>query len=515
MTLLQALILGIVQGLTEFLPVSSSAHLVLVPHLLGWNLAKEFVFPFDVLVQLGTLVAVIYYFRKDLIEIITAVLRGIRNRKLFEETPARIGWLAILATIPAGIFGLLIKDKVEAAFSSPTATSVFLFVTAGLLLAAEFLGKRTRDLEKLTWLEALWIGAFQALSVFPGISRSGSTIAGGMTRNLDRKPAGQFSFILAIPIFLAAGFLGIRDLLAIDNLSIFLPALMVGFISAGIVGYFAIRWFLGYIATHSLLPFAGYCVMLGAGTLAFTLLNLGVPSVATQPVSQAKSVAVSADTISKVAFESNLEWLLPAMVNCRENQKGLNILFSQEAFKAGTPAKANIALVYGEFHGLGSEVFQIGNDLLIPVVHKDSPLLDLSTALSEGLFTGQIPTWEKATEACPECFFIAGMTGDVNLYSFTPGSALYKATSISFANSKPLSSSARLAPNALAVREALRLDTQGIAILPRSWVDSTVKKVDFGIEGSDMPSIPVLAYVNGTLNDSLKSWLACVQISFK
>ena len=224
MTLLQALILGIVQGLTEFLPISSSAHLVLVPHLLGWNLAEEFVFPFDVLVQLGTLVAVIVYFRKDLVEIITAVFRGIRNRKPFEETPARIGWLAVLATIPAGILGLLFKDRVESAFNSPIATSVFLLVTAGLLLAAEFIGKRTKDLEKLTWLDALWVGVFQAISIFPGVSRSGSTIAGGMTRNLDRKSAGQFSFIMAIPVFLAAGLLGFKDLLAIKTfLLTFLP----------------------------------------------------------------------------------------------------------------------------------------------------------------------------------------------------------------------------------------------------------------------------------------------------
>ena len=223
MTLLQALILGIVQGLTEFLPVSSSAHLVLVPHLLGWNLASEFVFLFDVLVQLGTLVAVIFYFRKDLAEIFSAVFRGIRSGKFFDETPARIGWLALLATIPAGIIGLFLKDKVEAAFSSPTATSAFLLVTAGLLLMGEFIGKRNKGLEKLTWLDALSVGFFQALSIFPGISRSGSTISGGMAIDLDRKSAGQFSFILAIPIFLAAGILGIKDFLALNYLSSFLP----------------------------------------------------------------------------------------------------------------------------------------------------------------------------------------------------------------------------------------------------------------------------------------------------
>ncbi|MDP2966128.1 MAG: undecaprenyl-diphosphatase UppP [Pelolinea sp.] len=515
MTLLQALILGIVQGLTEFLPVSSSAHLVLVPHLLGWNLAEEFVFPFDVLVQLGTLVAVIYFFRNDLKEIITAVFRGIRDRKPFEETPARIGWLALLATIPAGIFGLLIKDKVEAAFNNPTATSVFLFVTAGLLLAAEFLGKRTKDLEKLTWLDALWIGAFQALAVFPGISRSGSTIAGGMTRNLERKPAGQFSFILAIPIFLAAGLLGIKDLLAINNLSAYLPSLLIGFFAAGIVGYFAIRWLLGYIANHSLLPFAGYCVMLGAGTLAFTLLNPGVPTAAVQPASQSKNVTMSSDTIYQVALEPDLEWLLPAMANCQKSQKGLKILFSQEAFETGMPSKADIALTYGEIPGLGTEVFQVGSETLIPAVNPGNPLQTLSANLSEGLFTGQIRSWDIAVEACPECFSAAGMTGEVNLYIFTPGSVFYEGSQASFTTGKLLSSTARLTPNSKTVRQALSQDLQALAALPKSWVDTSTKTVAFEFAGSDPSSIPILAYTNSTLNTALKSWLACVQNSLK
>jgi len=519
MTLLQALILGIVQGLTEFLPVSSSAHLVLVPHLLGWNLTEEFVFPFDVLVQLGTLAAVIVYFRKDLAEIFTAVIRGLRDRKPFKEIPARIGWLAVLATIPAGIVGLLFKDKVESAFNSPVATSIFLLVTAALLLAAEFIGKRKKDLEKLTWQDALWVGIFQAISIFPGVSRSGSTIAGGMTRNLDRKSAGQFSFIMAIPIFLAAGFLGFKDLLAIPNLSTYLPALILGFFAAGIVGFFAIRWLLSYISTHSLLPFAGYCLMLGAGTLAFTLLNPTIPEAAVQPVIQPSvqpvTVPDNVSSIYKVAFVSDLEWLLPSMVACQNAQEGLNILLSQEALEAGKPTKAAIALAYGEIEGIGTQIFQLGNEELVPSVHKDSPLTLLSAELSEAVLSGQIKTWEGATEFCPECFFISGMKGDINLYTYTPGTPLYEATSLLFANSKPLSSAARLAPNSAAIREALGLDLQGLSIMPRSWLDSTYITIDYETRDSVLPSIPVLAYTNDTLAEPLKAWLDCVQNSIK
>ncbi len=519
MTLLQALILGIVQGLTEFLPVSSSAHLVLVPHLLGWDLAREFVFPFDVLVQLGTLAAVIVYFRKDLAEIAAAVIRGLRDRKPFREIPARIGWLAILATIPAGIFGLLFKDKVETAFNSPVATSLFLLVTAVLLLGAEFIGKRRKELEKLTWLDALWIGIFQALSIFPGISRSGSTIAGGMTRDLDRKSSGQFSFIMAIPIFLAAGLLGFKDLLAISNLSVYLPTLLLGFFAAGIVGFFAIRWLLDYIATHSLLPFAGYCLILGAGTLAFTLLNPSLPEVAVpsvdQPSVQPVTVPDNVRSIQKVAFVSDLEWLLPSMVDCQNAQEGLDILLSQEALQAGIPTKAAIALTYGEIEGIGTEAFQIGSDLLVPSVHKDSPLTFFSVELADAILSGQIKTWEAATAFCPECFFISGMKGDINLYTYSPGTPLYEAISALYANSKSFSSSARVAPNSAAIREALWVDLQGLSIMPKSWKDQSFINIDYETKDEVVPSIPILAYTHDPLPENLEAWLVCVQNSIK
>src|SRR5512133_3470377 len=143
MTLLQSLILGIIQGLTEFLPISSSAHLVLIPHLLGWQIPEAQVFPFDVLVQIGTLVAVILYFWTDLWVIIRGFIKALVDRKPFEGEPARFGWYLLLATIPAGIAGILIKDQVEAAFNSPTSTALFLFVTAALLILAELIGKRT------------------------------------------------------------------------------------------------------------------------------------------------------------------------------------------------------------------------------------------------------------------------------------------------------------------------------------------------------------------------------------
>ncbi len=272
MTLIQALILGIVQGLTEFLPVSSSAHLVLVPFLLNWKLDPTQAFVFDVLVQLGTLVAVIAYFWKDLLAVLKAWTAGIRSRQPFAEAESRLGWFVILATIPAGLTGLLLKDKVEAAFSNPMLTALMLFITAILLTLSEVLSKKTRETSELTWLDSLIIGAFQAVSIFPGISRSGATISGGLFRGLKRQDAARFSFLLAIPIMTAAGVLALKDLLAVPGLASFLPVVLIGFVASGLIGYFVIRWFLNFLKTKSLLPFALYCALLAVAVL----LILGV-----------------------------------------------------------------------------------------------------------------------------------------------------------------------------------------------------------------------------------------------
>jgi len=267
MTVIQALILGIVQGLTEFLPVSSSAHLVLVPFLLNWKLDPTQAFVFDVLVQLGTLAAVIAYFWKDLLAILKAWAAGIRARQPFAEADSRLGWLVILATIPAGLAGLLLKDKVEAAFSDPMLTSVMLFITAVLLTLSEVFSKKTRETAQLSWLDSFIIGVFQAVAIFPGISRSGATISGALFRGLKRQDAARFSFLLAIPIMTAAGVLALKDLLAVPGLAAFLPVVLLGGIVAGLVGYFVIRWFLTFLKTRNMLPFALYCALVAVAVL--------------------------------------------------------------------------------------------------------------------------------------------------------------------------------------------------------------------------------------------------------
>ncbi|HNT53635.1 MAG TPA: undecaprenyl-diphosphatase UppP [Anaerolineaceae bacterium] len=267
MTILQAIVLGIVQGLTEFLPVSSSAHLVLVPDLLNWQIPPAQIFPFDVLVQLGTVVAVMAFFWQDLWAIIRAWVSGLMKRQPFAEPQSRLGWYLISATIPAGLAGVLFKDQVEQVFHSPTATALFLLVTAALLALAEWLGKRNRSLEVMNWKDALTMGLMQVLSLLPGVSRSGSTISGGMFRGLDRAAAARFSFLMSVPVMLGAGLVGGRDLLSVPDLGTFLPVMIIGFVTAAVVGYFSIAWLLRFLTRRSFYSFAIYCVAFAALSL--------------------------------------------------------------------------------------------------------------------------------------------------------------------------------------------------------------------------------------------------------
>jgi len=262
LTILQAIVLGIIQGLTEFLPISSSAHLVIAPYLLGWELPADQVFVFDVLVQMGTLLAVIVYFWKDLINIMRAVIEGIVVRKPFEESSARLGWLIALATIPASLLGLALKPQVEAVFHSPSQTALCLLVTATILALAERYSQKTRHLVKITWVDALWIGLAQAVAIFPGISRSGATISAGMARQFDRRNAGRFSFLMSIPVMLAAGGLSLVDLVAIPGLLAFMPVMAAGFAAAAVVGYFSIPWLLDFISRRPLYIFTAYCAVI-------------------------------------------------------------------------------------------------------------------------------------------------------------------------------------------------------------------------------------------------------------
>lgn len=260
MTFINAFILGIIQGLTEFIPVSSTAHLLIAEHFMGLDPNNAALFSFSVLIQLGTLISVFIFYWKDLLGLVKAFFA-----KPFSTAENKLAWYIIIATIPALIFGYLLKDAVEALFQNPLLeATIRLFTAAVLLTLAEWLTKKNRTLESMTWLDALFIGVVQVLAIFPGASRSGTTISGGMFRGFDRPTAARFAFLMSVPVMLAAGSYEMLDVIQMPNLGEFLPLLAVGFVVAALVGWFAIKWLIDYLSKHSLYVFAIYCAVVGA-----------------------------------------------------------------------------------------------------------------------------------------------------------------------------------------------------------------------------------------------------------
>jgi undecaprenyl-diphosphatase len=279
MTFFQSFLLGIIQGLTEFIPVSSTAHLLIGQKILGIP-DNDAMFSFLVLVQLGTLVSLVFFFWKDLWKILKSTLASIPaffkskpGTKFVREPDARLGWYIVIASIPALVIGYLLKSAVEALFKTPLLeAAIRLLITAVVLYFVEMFGRRSRALDQMNWLDALVIGLAQVIAVFPGASRSGTTMGAGMARGLDRPSAARFAFLMSVPVLLAAGGYQSLDLLKLQGLSSFLPVLAVGFITAALVGWIAIRWLLAYLRSHSLNLFAAYCGIIGLTCLVFAIL---------------------------------------------------------------------------------------------------------------------------------------------------------------------------------------------------------------------------------------------------
>lgn len=270
MSVLEAIILGIIQGATEFLPVSSSGHLVLFPAIFGLTQPSLNIIA---VAHLGTLVAVLIYFRFELWAIVTAVLAGLWRRSPLDTLDARLGWYIAIGSIPAATAGLLLEDVFDEIFGNPTAAAFFLLVTALLLVLGERMLTGVKSLSTMTWPDAIIIGFFQMLALFPGISRSGSTITGGLWRGLNRETAARYSFLLGVPAILGAGLLSIIDLAQSGTLSLEWPVLLAAFLSAAIVGYACIYFLLAWLRSHSLYIFAAYCAALGGGYLLWTYLS--------------------------------------------------------------------------------------------------------------------------------------------------------------------------------------------------------------------------------------------------
>lgn len=264
MPIIQAFLLGIIEGLTEFIPVSSTAQL-----LVGQSLLRippgEAVTAFLVTVQLGPLLALIVFFWKDLWSLVRAFFT-----RPFSTVENRLAWYIIIASIPALLIGFLLKDLVQILFNRPLLeAAIRMFAAAILMTLAEVFGRRTRALDNMNWLDALIIGLLQVLAVFPGASRSGTTISGGMLRNFDRRSAARFAFLMSVPVMLAAGGYETLKVLKMPGLGGLLPGFGVGFIVAAFVGWLSIRWLLGYLNKHSLYVFVIYCAIVGTLCLVF------------------------------------------------------------------------------------------------------------------------------------------------------------------------------------------------------------------------------------------------------
>jgi undecaprenyl-diphosphatase len=272
MTFFQAVVLGVIQGLTEFIPVSSTAHLLIGQALLGIP-AGDRIFSFNVIIQMGTVLAMLLFFWKDLFAIVQAFFLGIRHKKPFATHDSLLGWLVIVATIPALIVGFLLKDVVDNMFNSPILVAGLRLLTSAMLLAiVENIGRRERKLESASWMDAIVVGLFQILAIFPGASRSGSTIAGGLLRGFDRPSSARFAFLMSAPILTAAGAYESLQVILMPGTTKFLPYLAVGFITAGVVGWLSIRWLMHFLQTHSLYIFALYCAVIGLICVIISLL---------------------------------------------------------------------------------------------------------------------------------------------------------------------------------------------------------------------------------------------------
>jgi undecaprenyl-diphosphatase len=272
----QAIILGLLQGVTELFPISSLGHSVILPSLFGWDIHQNdpYFLSFLVATHLATAIVLFIFFWRDWVRILKGLGRSLRDREI-ADPDAKLGWLLVVGTIPAGILGLLLEKPLRNVFASPESAAIFLFVNGWLLYGAERLRRRDPDerevepdedrriAERVQWRQAAGVGGAQALALIPGISRSGVTMGGGLLVGLNNRDAARFGFLLATPIIFAAAALKLPDLLGKDGAGVRGPA-FVAALCAAASAYLSIRFLMRYFETNRLTPFAIYCWIVGA-----------------------------------------------------------------------------------------------------------------------------------------------------------------------------------------------------------------------------------------------------------
>jgi undecaprenyl-diphosphatase len=278
----RAIVLGLLQGVSELFPVSSLGHSVILPRLLGWNIHQndKYFLTFLVATHLATAIVLLGFFWRDWVRIVKGIGRSLRDRGIDPaDADAKLGWLLVVGTIPAGILGLTLEHKLRSIFASPTSASVFLTLNGLLLFGAEALRRRapqtesdddTRIARTVSWRDSVLVGAAQALALIPGFSRSGAAMGGGLLVGLSHKDAARFAFLLATPIIGAAALLKIPELLGPDGNGVRGQA-FVAALCAAVTAYLAVRFLMRYLETNTLTPFAIYCLLAGIGASAYFL----------------------------------------------------------------------------------------------------------------------------------------------------------------------------------------------------------------------------------------------------
>ena len=281
----QSIVLGTLQGVSELFPISSLGHSVVLPHMLGWDIHQndEYFLSFLVATHLATALVLFGFFWNDWMRILAGLGRSLRDRGIApDDADAKLGWLLVVGTIPAGLIGLLLEHSLRNLFASPRSAAFFLMVNGVLLLGAERLRRRapahaegdpdTRIATELTWRSAILVGTAQALALIPGISRSGAAMGGGLRAGLSHEDAARYAFLLATPIIGAAALLKLPDLFGSAGDGVRGPAL-VGALFSAVSAYLAVRFLMRYLRTHTFTPFGVYCLV--AGGIATVAIAVG------------------------------------------------------------------------------------------------------------------------------------------------------------------------------------------------------------------------------------------------
>jgi undecaprenyl-diphosphatase len=284
LTYLQAIILGALQGITELFPISSLGHSVILPSLLGWDIKQDdpFFLVFLVATHAATALVLLLFFWNDWKRIILGIFRSLKEREINEnDTDAKLGWLLVIGTIPAGLLGLLFEDSLKALFANPQLVAGVLILNGLLLLATEKLSKRhgavteknsNRRIAKLSWAQAIKVGCMQCLALIPGFSRTGAAMTGSLLNGLTYEDAARFSFLLATPIITAAAVLKLPELLTETGVSHLGPTL-IGSVSSAIFAYLSVKFLTKYFETKKLWPFGVYCVVAGVMISLFFIVR--------------------------------------------------------------------------------------------------------------------------------------------------------------------------------------------------------------------------------------------------